>query len=308
MLNGPICFIDSIIVISLSGFFSKIISSAGIREDTPKQETYSSCHFSHIALFASPAIRDTNDDGIPDIVIGRLWSGLIYGFDGRTGRLLWDFYVPTNLEMFGVFDSIQAPPAISDINNDGKNDIVFATVLGKIVALSLDGLVTIWPSYGNDSKNTRNIALTDADGDGISNSDELMIGINPKNVDSDGDGMPDGFELYFGLDPNNGGDGISDTDWDFLSNANEYIYGTSPKSWDTDGDGIPDGIEVACGFNPRSPLGLELVVFYAPLIILMIAFGLYLRKLEKYQTKKTTNPKKNAVDFITYISSIATNK
>ncbi|RLI60009.1 MAG: hypothetical protein DRO67_09390, partial [Candidatus Asgardarchaeum californiense] len=130
----------------------------------------------------------------------------------------------------------------------------------------------------------------------------------PKNVDSDGDGMPDGFELYFGLDPNNGGDGISDTDWDFLSNANEYIYGTSPKSWDTDGDGIPDGIEVACGFNPRSPLGLELVVFYAPLIILMIAFGLYLRKLEKYQTKKTTNPKKNAVDFITYISSIATNK
>jgi len=41
----------------------------------------------------------------------------------------------------------------------------------------------------------------DTDGDGICDSDELIIGTNPFLADTDGDGYPDGLELQLGSDP-----------------------------------------------------------------------------------------------------------
>lgn len=41
----------------------------------------------------------------------------------------------------------------------------------------------------------------DADGDGLSNSQELALGTNPNNPDSDGDGMDDGLENALGTNP-----------------------------------------------------------------------------------------------------------
>ncbi len=42
---------------------------------------------------------------------------------------------------------------------------------------------------------------TDTDGDGLSDSFERAIGINPNNADSDNDGFPDGVEVRGGYDP-----------------------------------------------------------------------------------------------------------
>jgi hypothetical protein len=41
----------------------------------------------------------------------------------------------------------------------------------------------------------------DTDGDGICDSDELLLGTSPFLADSDGDGYPDGLELALGSDP-----------------------------------------------------------------------------------------------------------
>jgi hypothetical protein len=41
----------------------------------------------------------------------------------------------------------------------------------------------------------------DSDGDGLCDSDELIMGTNPYAADSDGDGYPDGLELLLGSDP-----------------------------------------------------------------------------------------------------------
>ena len=41
---------------------------------------------------------------------------------------------------------------------------------------------------------------TDMDGDGLSNSYEMLIGTNPLRADTDGDGVPDGQDA-FPLDP-----------------------------------------------------------------------------------------------------------
>jgi hypothetical protein len=43
----------------------------------------------------------------------------------------------------------------------------------------------------------------DSDGDGLCDSDELVMGTNPLLADTDGDGYPDGLEVTLGSDPLN---------------------------------------------------------------------------------------------------------
>lgn len=71
------------------------------------------------------------------------------------------------------------------------------------------------------------IAITesdDADSDGVSNADELALGMNSLSDDTDGDGLADGYELNVShTDPLN-----YDTDFDGQDDAAEIIAGTDP--------------------------------------------------------------------------------
>ena len=111
--------------------------------------------------------------------------------------------------------------------------------------------------------------LTDADGDGLSNDLELLIGLDPAQPDTNGNGTPDGREdndrdglanmdearfgfnpLFLDTDGNGVSDGEEDQDGDTLSVRRELEAGTNPLLPDTDGDGWPDEGELTGGSNP----------------------------------------------------------
>lgn len=66
-------------------------------------------------------------------------------------------------------------------------------------------------------------------------------------IDADGDGLTDQQEIQYGTDPQK-----ADTDGDALTDYEEiFIWHTNPLNPDTDGDGYSDGQEVKNGFNPN---------------------------------------------------------
>ncbi|MEL6349806.1 MAG: hypothetical protein AAFV53_42275 [Myxococcota bacterium] len=85
----------------------------------------------------------------------------------------------------------------------------------------------------------------DADGDGLTNSEEEELGTNPESADSDGDGADDNAEVNAGTDPL-----VQDTDNDRLLDGAELDLGTDPLVQDTDGDTYLDGWEVTEGTDP----------------------------------------------------------
>jgi thiol-disulfide isomerase/thioredoxin len=92
---------------------------------------------------------------------------------------------------------------------------------------------------------TEETAPPDADGDGLSDTEEQELGLDPNSSDSDGDGLLDQEEIDFGSDPMN-----ADSDGDGLDDGDEYDIGTDPNNADSDGDGYPDGDEVDAGSDP----------------------------------------------------------
>ncbi len=85
-----------------------------------------------------------------------------------------------------------------------------------------------------------NPIVTDTDGDGVSDYDELFTyGSNPFLRDTSGGGIPDGWKIAHGLDPRvNNASG--DADLDGLTNSEEYQAGTDPKAAFTNGNTVAD--------------------------------------------------------------------
>lgn len=94
----------------------------------------------------------------------------------------------------------------------------------------------------------------DSDNDGITDYQELkQYGTNPLNVDTDQDGISDGWEIAYYLSPNYGGDSLIDSDRDGLSNFDEFNLGTNPLTEDSDSDSLPDTWEIDHGLNATDP-------------------------------------------------------
>ncbi|MGN0844127.1 MAG: hypothetical protein ACI4QT_02755, partial [Kiritimatiellia bacterium] len=95
----------------------------------------------------------------------------------------------------------------------------------------------------NDSED----ALTDADRDGLTLRDEVMIHkTDPICWDTDGDGLSDGNEIILETDPIDW-----DTDGDGLSDGQEFSIGTNPINRDSDDDGLNDNWEyIHAPFDP----------------------------------------------------------
>ena len=87
----------------------------------------------------------------------------------------------------------------------------------------------------------------DADGDGLSHSVEIALGLDPYLTDTDGDGVLDGDE---------------DNDNDGLSNYEEVMLGTNPLERDSDGDGFDDGYESGYGSDPNDAASRPIANLY----------------------------------------------
>ena len=108
-----------------------------------------------------------------------------------------------------------------------------------VLALFLSaGVVT---QYGCSSSEPAPAAPVDTDGDGLTDDQEIELGLDPTKADFDDDGLTDGQEINeYNTDPKN-----PDTDGDGLSDGDEVnSYNTDPNNTDSDGDGLTDYDEV----------------------------------------------------------------
>jgi len=95
----------------------------------------------------------------------------------------------------------------------------------------------------------------DADGDGLSNKDEIeRYRTNPLKADTDGDGMPDGWEARHGLNPKVD-DASKDSDGDGYANVEEYHFETDPK----DKRSIPQPFLFLSGMNDNKSADLAVL-------------------------------------------------
>ncbi|MFH1263867.1 MAG: hypothetical protein V1495_10565 [Pseudomonadota bacterium] len=97
----------------------------------------------------------------------------------------------------------------------------------------------------------------DSDGDGLTDDQEVELGIDPRNPDTDGDLVNDFVELTIGADPLVRGDSVcevdkqGDADGDGLLDCEEILLGTKEYSFDSDLDGLADGMEFSAGTSPN---------------------------------------------------------
>ncbi len=124
----------------------------------------------------------------------------------------------------------------------------------------------------------------DADGDGLTDDEEAILGTDPQDPDTDGDGLDDYEEVNAGDDGYITNATKSDTDGDGLSDWEEVKEGedtflTDPTNEDTDGDGAIDSedwnpIDSSVQDEPREEdltwMYLLIVVIVAVVIVLAV--------------------------------------
>ena len=163
------------------------------------------------------------------------------------GRMIWHYAPASPSVVSNVTVGVQSGTNAWALVNGGE-----PTDLAALFSQAL--AVELVPVGGVDW------AVADADGDGLANLEEFMLGTDPNLADTDGDGPGDRWELEHGFPPDIPlpADVLPDTDGDGVPDAWEMRIGTDPLSvttnWpcaDTDCDGFLDAYETHVGSDPN---------------------------------------------------------
>ena len=103
-----------------------------------------------------------------------------------------------------------------------KTSMYLISIVGIVAAIGILSLfLELNIGEGNDISG-QVIALTDTDGDGLSDYQERRLGTDPNDVDTDGDGVSDEEEVAAGTDPNVRNNYMADDD--DAPEADTYIF------------------------------------------------------------------------------------
>ncbi|MBR9703387.1 PQQ-binding-like beta-propeller repeat protein, partial [Candidatus Woesearchaeota archaeon] len=137
----------------------------------------------HSPLLGSAAVGDINKDGIPEVVFGTK-KGMIHCLDHES-KELWSFSTGKDIksgdELFYDLEQLHAissAPALADINNDGKLEVIVGTDDGMVYALSCTGEMLWEAKIGGAIKATPKVIDTNNDG----NLDIIVTSTNKKLV------------------------------------------------------------------------------------------------------------------------------
>jgi len=109
---------------------------------------------------ASPVIADVDLDGHLEVVIPASSPSLVYCFDGRDGSVKWT-------RSTGSSNCIDSPPAVADVDNDDKPEILLGTFYGNVFCLNgEDGSICWQKNLGSDSYIQSEPAVLDLNNDG----------------------------------------------------------------------------------------------------------------------------------------------
>ena len=86
---------------------------------------------------ASPVIADVDLDGNLEVVIPASSPSTVYCFNGLTGSVKWSRFT-------GTANCIDSPPAVADVDNDNKPEVVCGTFHGYVFCLNGEDGTICW--------------------------------------------------------------------------------------------------------------------------------------------------------------------
>ena len=109
---------------------------------------------------ASPVIADVDLDGHLEVVIPASSPSMVYCFNGMTGAVEWS-------RSTGASNCIDSPPAVADVDNDDKPELLLGTFYGNVFCLNgEDGSIRWQKNLGSNSYIQSDPAILDVNEDG----------------------------------------------------------------------------------------------------------------------------------------------